>query len=237
MAPAATSAGGAPAGRGGGDEGQLALLYGALIAGLLFLAFAFFTVAQAGTVRGGGQSAADAAALAAAREDRDAFWAGLLDALGRGGSQDGGAGAEDGGDADGSSWRDWLAGTAPLAGDGCGRAGDFAARNRSDLLTCRPMERAGDDGYTVRVRTRFDTGDSVVPGADHRKARATATAVIRPRCGPTGDGADSGDGGDGGDGHPDSVELRCDDGDFTLDPDDETGGPRPSDLFSVVLVE
>jgi len=42
-----------------------------VIAGLLFLAFAFFAVAQAGTVRNGGQSAADAAALAAAQDDRD----------------------------------------------------------------------------------------------------------------------------------------------------------------------
>ena len=212
-----------------------------MIAGLLFLAFAFFAVAQAGTVRGGGQSAADAAALAAAREDRDAFRDGLLDALGRG------AGEEDDSGADGregaGTWQDWLAGSAPLTGDGCGQAERFAARNRSDLTGCTAVTRDGDDGYTVHVRTRFDTGDSVVPGAAHKKARARATAVVRPRCEPADDGGgDHGSGSgssDGGHGHGrhHSLQLHCDGGDFTLDPDDTSAGPQPSDLYSVVLVE
>lgn len=66
-------------------------MYGAVIVGLLFLAFAFFAVAQAGTVRNGGQSAADAAALAAAQDDRDQLFDGFMDALG-----------------DEEAWQDWL---------------------------------------------------------------------------------------------------------------------------------
>ncbi|WP_369206823.1 hypothetical protein [Streptomyces sp. PU-14G] len=179
-----------------------------MIAGLLFLAFAFFAVAQAATVRNGGQTAADAAALGAARDDRELLFDGFVDAL-----------AEEG------AWQDWLDALAPLAGDGCGEAAHFAGRNRSDLVACDPTTREGDSGYTVGVETRFDTGDTFVPGADHKKAHATATAVIRPRC-----TADTGAEGD-------EIELTCDDENLTIDPDDEDLDVEPSDLFSVVLVE
>jgi hypothetical protein len=181
------------------------ILYAAVIAGLLFLAFAFFAVAQAGTVRNGGQSAADAAALAAAQDDRDELFDGFLDAL-----------------DDGDSWQDWLDGLGSLTGDGCGEADDFADRNRSDVLSCDAVTEDGFDGYTVKVETRFDTGDSIVPGADNKKAKATATAVIKPRC----DFADDAE----------QIEITCDGEDFTLDPDDEDFDLGPSDLFSVVLV-
>lgn len=202
-----------------------------MIAGLLFLAFAFFAVAQAATVRNGGQTAADAAALAAARDDRDLYFDGFLDAL---------AGDEE--------WREWLEGVAPLDGDGCGAAARFAGRNRSDLLSCAPVAREGDGGYTVRVRTRFDTGDTFVPGADHKKARATATAVVRPRCAAEEDAAgrdaEDGPGEDAGgeeaggeDADAEEIELTCAGEDLTIDPRDENPDVRPSDLFAVVLVE
>lgn len=42
-----------------------------MVAGLLFLAFAYFAVGQAAVNRNGAQTAADAAALAAAQETRD----------------------------------------------------------------------------------------------------------------------------------------------------------------------
>ncbi|MGW8378786.1 hypothetical protein [Streptomyces sp. ODS28] len=182
-------------------------MYTAAIAGLLFMAFAFFAVAQASTVRNGGQTAADSAALAAAQDDRDQLFDGFLGAVG-----------------DGDSWQDWLDGIGGFSADGCGRAEELAGKNRSDVLSCDPVTRDGHDGYTVEVRTRFDTGDTVVPGADHKKATATATAVVKPRC-DFGDGAKA-------------IEITCDGEDFTIDPDGKGDlGIGPSDLFSVVLVD
>ncbi|NLU72183.1 hypothetical protein HCC61_05700 [Streptomyces sp. HNM0575] len=175
------------------------------MAGLLFLAFAFFAVAQAGTVRNGGQSAADAAALAAAQDDRDELFEDFLDAV-----------------VDGDDLEDILDGLGSLAGDGCGEADHFAGRNRSDVIACDAVTRDGHDGYRVKVRTRFDTGDTVVPGADHKKAVARATAVIKPRCELSDDA--------------DLIEITCDGDDFTIDPDDIDLDLKPSDLFSVVLV-
>ena len=34
----------------------------------------------------------------------------------------------------------------------------------------------------MKVETSFDTGDTIIPGTDNKKAKATATAVIKPRC-------------------------------------------------------
>ena len=177
-----------------------------VIAGLLFTAFAFFTVAQAGTVRNGGQSAADAAALAAAQDDREQFYDGFLGAL-----------------DDDDAWRDWLDGLGDITGDGCGEADRFAGRNRSDVLSCEQVSREGDPGYTVRIRTRFDTGDTFIPGTENKKAKATATAVIRPLCDFDEDAED--------------VEFTCDGEDFIIDPDDDDIDLKPSDVFSVVLVD
>ncbi|WP_314171857.1 hypothetical protein [Streptomyces winkii] len=182
------------------------ILYAAVISALLFLAFAFFAVAQAGTVRNGGQSAADAAALAAAQDDRDELFEDVLGAIG-----------------DGKDLKDLLDGIGSLFGDGCGEADHFAARNRSDVLSCDAINKDGHNGYTVKVRTRFDTGDSVVPGTGNKKAEASATAVLKPRCELTGDSKKL-------------IEITCDGEDFTIDPDDIDLDLRPSDLFSVVLV-
>lgn len=189
------------------DGGQTLILYAAVISGLLFLAFAFFAVAQAATVRNGGQSAADAAALAAAQDDRDELFDGLLDALGE--------------EADPE---EWLTGLAPLAGDGCGEARYFAGRNRSDVLSCETVSRDAGEGYTVQIETRFDTGATIVPGTEHRTAKAGATAVVEPLCEI--DDEESGE-----------LELICDGEEFVVDPDDEDLDLEPSDLFSVVLVD
>ncbi|WP_307843445.1 hypothetical protein [Streptomyces sp. B15] len=195
-----------------GDGGQTVLLYGAVIAGLLFLAFAFFAVAQAGTVRNGGQTAADAAALGAAEDDRQQLFDGFLDALG-----------------DEEGRQEWLDAVAPLSGDGCGAAAHFADRNRSDLLSCDPVSREGDDGYRVSIETRFDTGDTIIPGTDNKTAKATATAVIRPRC--------EADGTEKTTNAAEEIELVCGGEELTIDPEDEGRDLKPSDLFSVVLVE
>lgn len=163
-------------------------------------------MAQAGTVRGGGQSAADAAALAAAQDDRDALFDDLLDAI-----------------ADGDDLGDLLDGLGPPSGDGCGQADHFADRNRSDVLSCEAISKGGHDGYTVEVRTRFDTGDTFVPGTDNKKAEASATAVVKPRCELADDA--------------DLIQMTCDGEEFTIDPDDDTDVDlKPSDFFSVVLV-
>lgn len=53
------------------DAGQAFPIYITVVAGLLFLAFAYLAVGQAAVNRGGAQTAADAAALAAAQDTRD----------------------------------------------------------------------------------------------------------------------------------------------------------------------
>ncbi|MFG3252608.1 hypothetical protein [Streptomyces sp. NPDC048172] len=184
-------------------------MYAVVMAGLLFLAFAFFAVAQASTVRNGGQSAADSAALGAAQDDRDELFDGFMEAL-----------------DDGDAWKEWLAGDAPLEGDGCGEADHFAGQNRADVLSCDQIERNGDDGYTVEIETRFDTGDTIVPGTDHKKAKAKANAVVQPLCEPDED-----------EGGGDEIHITCEDEDFTIDPDDDDLDLKPADLFDVVLVD
>lgn len=182
-------------------------MYGVVMSGLLFLALAFFAVAQASTVRNGGQSAADSAALAAAREDREQFFDGFLDALG-----------------DKDSWQDWLDLVSPVSGDGCGAAGDFAGKNDSDVLECEPVTRGMDPGYSVSIETRFNTGKTIIPGTEDKTAEASATAVIRPLC-------------DFGDGESEMVEITCDGEEFEIDPEDDDLDLEPSDLFTVVLVD
>lgn len=177
------------------------------MAGLLFVALAFFAVAQASTVRNGGQSAADAAALAAARDDRDQFFDGFLDSLG-----------------DDDSWQDWLDLTGPISGDGCGAADDFAGRNDSHVTSCSPVNREGDPGYTVQIETNFTTGKTIVPGTENKTAKATATAVVKPLCDFDAEAEDV-------------VEVTCDDDEFEIDPADDNLDVEPGDLFSVVLVD
>ncbi|MEV8106004.1 pilus assembly protein TadG-related protein, partial [Streptomyces sp. NPDC088135] len=64
-----------------GEAGQAFPIYVVMVAGLLFLAFAFFTVGKAAALRNGAQGAADAAVLAAAQESRKQFEAPFLASL------------------------------------------------------------------------------------------------------------------------------------------------------------
>lgn len=149
----------------GDDRGQTIGIYIVAMTALLFLAFAYFAVGQAAVTRNSAQTAADAAALAAAREYRDeaksAFLAALnsgdLDALGRlltdGGTDDYGP---------------------------CGAAASYAEANDAERLTCDRVN--GPPGYTVSVRTKGTVGKSVVQGTENRHAEARATAVVSPRC-------------------------------------------------------
>jgi Putative Flp pilus-assembly TadE/G-like len=150
--------------RPGGDGGQTIPLY--LVAGvaLLFVALAFFAVGQAEDTRGSTQTAADAAALAAAKSARDEARGAFLDALTRG---------------DLGTLTRLLDPTAADAAD-CGAARDYAARNGADVISCDPV--AGPPGYEVEVRSVKSMGKSVIPGTEAKHARARATAVIEPRC-------------------------------------------------------
>ncbi|MFG3495145.1 pilus assembly protein TadG-related protein [Streptomyces sp. NPDC047928] len=142
------------------ESGQASPIYVVMVAGLLFLALAFFAVGQAGATRNGAQSAADAAALAAARESRDQF---TLDGL------------------DLDSLTDLFDGG--LIGDfnGCQASHSYAGQNKADVVDCFPL---GDGrwGFRVDVVSRNAVGDTVLPGTDALHADATATAVVVPAC-------------------------------------------------------
>lgn len=135
------------------------------IAALFFLAFAFFAVGQASVTRNGAQTAADAAALAAAREARDGSQAAFLAAL-------------KAGDLD--KLGQLLQGSGMKNADGCGAAQAYADENHADLGPCDLV--ADPVGYSVQVKTQGTVGSSVVDGTENLHAQATATAVVEARC-------------------------------------------------------
>lgn len=156
---------------------------------------------------------------------------------------------------DPGSWDDVIGGEGFDYGSACAAAQDFAARNDADTSTCDRVYDP-DDGFTVTVRNREAVGDTLVPGTENKRAEATATAVLESRCevqepddsGGEGDGRGEDDGGGdggGGGGRGDEdddkdkppLELDCDGGDWSLDPDDVDILPDPDDLFSVRLVD
>ncbi|MET9448872.1 pilus assembly protein TadG-related protein [Streptomyces cinerochromogenes] len=186
-----------------GDSGQAFPIYITVVAGLLFLAFAYLAVGQAAVNRGGAQTAADAAVLAAAQNGRDqlaAAWAADL--------------------LDPDKWQDVFEGKVPVDNP-CGRAEQLAAQNDATLNDCNWQLLR----YTVDVETNKSVGDSVVPGTEDIHSRASATAVIEPRCTFPGDPGV-------GDELP---QLTCDGEPWKLDPDDEATMPAPEDLFDVHL--
>ncbi|MFE9739804.1 pilus assembly protein TadG-related protein [Streptomyces sp. NPDC006477] len=136
------------------DKGQAFPVYIAVVAGLLFLAFAYFAVGQAAFTRNSAQTAADAAALAAAQDARDQLrdgWLGVILAP--------------------DQWARFVEGEAYVDASACDRAADFASRNEAGFTGpgCEPL----DDGFRVTVRTT---------GGEPKPARASAVAVIEPRC-------------------------------------------------------
>ncbi|MFF3936366.1 pilus assembly protein TadG-related protein [Streptomyces phaeofaciens] len=200
-----------------GDSGQAFPIYITVVAGLLFLAFAYFAVGQAAVNRNGAQTAADAAALAAAQETRDELadlWA--LDVL------------------DPAGWQEIFDGVG--GNNACWRADQLAAMNDAGNVACAPD---GPLAYDVTVQTNKTVGTSVVPGTADRRAHASATAVIEPLCTfelpdeDTGDDAE-----EPGNDAEDELQLprlTCEDRDWELDPDDLTDLPGPEDLFDVHL--
>jgi hypothetical protein len=192
-----------------GDTGQAFPIYITVVGGLLFLAFAYLAVGQAGANRNGAQTAADAAALAAAQDTRDqlaAAWEQSVRAP--------------------EKWQDIFDGNVPGAGLSCRRAEQLAARNDARVLSCEPD---GLLAFVVKVETNRTVGDSIVPGTENQKSVASARAVIAPRCTfePPADGA-------GNDVLP---SLDCQDRNWDLNPEDLGDLPRPEHLFDVHLAD
>lgn len=137
-----------------------------MIAALLFLAFVYFAVGQAAATRNGGQTAADAAALAAAQDAREQLRDGWLDVI-----------------LDPDAWDAYLRGEEYDAAAACQRAELYASKNDAELWDtgCTPLG-SGEEGFRVRIRTLGTVGGSIVPGTDRQHAVATATALLEPRC-------------------------------------------------------
>jgi hypothetical protein len=146
------------------EAGQAFPIYITVVAGLLFLAFAYFVVGASADQRNGAQGAADAAALAAAQDARDQLVGGLIAAE-----------LPD-------NWADLILGQADFSTGGpCGAAADYAGRNGSDIEGC-DFYFGEYWGFTVSVTTQKTLGDSVIPGTADEKGSAEATGVVVPKC-------------------------------------------------------
>ncbi|MBT2395791.1 hypothetical protein [Streptomyces sp. ISL-100] len=191
-------------------------MYVVVVGGLLFLAFAYFAFAQAAAARNGGQSAADAAALAAAQDVRDELSDGFFEHLG-----------------DPEAWPQWLMAEGNFAGAGYNAAAaQLADENDSKLLGSVELTEVNNyPAFTARIETLFTVGDSVIPDTENTHAKADATAVIEPRCEITPDSDPS-----------KVIEIDCEgSGRWKIDPktpiDELVDLPMAHDLFSVHLAE
>ncbi|MFD9569791.1 pilus assembly protein TadG-related protein [Streptomyces sp. NPDC059982] len=144
----------------GRDRGQAFPLYIVLVVAMLFAALAFFVIGQASVTRSDAQGAADAAALAAARE-----------------AGEGGLIALDLGSLTPQEWARLLAGDLLNGSGACAAAVDFAAKNDA-VATCDPSF----PRFDVEVRTNRTVGQSVIPGTDGMHGEARASATIEPLC-------------------------------------------------------
>ncbi|MGW3121227.1 pilus assembly protein TadG-related protein [Streptomyces sp. NPDC001107] len=192
------------------DVGQAFPIYITVVAGLLFLAFAYLAVGQAAATRNSAQTAADAAALAAAQDTRDKLAGQWKEVV-----------------LDPTKWQDILDGRVAVL-DGCPRADQLAAQNGAHRIgPC--VTQLWDLSYKVKVETDKTVGDSIVPGTENTHAQASAKAVIEPLCKPAGDV-----------GLPKLTCRDRDTGidrDWDLDPHDPGGLPEPKDLFDVHLAD
>ncbi|MBB5938198.1 pilus assembly protein TadG-related protein [Streptomyces zagrosensis] len=228
-----------------GDSGQAFPIYITAVAGLLFLGLALFAVGQAGATRNGAQTAADAAALAAAQDHRDALRDELLTAIGAG-----------------EAWEDILDGNGIGSTQACAEAQWFASENDADVTDCEIFGSV-PPSFRVNVRTRYTVGDSIVPGTESQHAAADATAEIEPRClrkppdpadppvpeesspapSPRPSDTDGDDGDEGEDDKPEEdpkkppVEFVCDGEEWSIDPERPGVLPDAADLFSVHLAD
>lgn len=195
----------------------------AAIVGLLFLVLVYLAFGQADVTRNGAQTAADAAALAAAKQSRDDLE--LVDVID---------------DLDAV-----FGGQVPAdTPDGCMRAVDFAARNDAvaGYQDCVPLN-DGRWGFTVDVKSRESMGNSVIDGTGSKHATATATAVIEPRCtfmpeeSETPEPDEENEEAEDDKEKPSPGKLRCDAQDWEIDPQNLDLLPNMADLFTVRLAE
>ncbi|MEU0248915.1 pilus assembly protein TadG-related protein [Streptomyces sp. NPDC006235] len=195
------------------DAGQAFPIYITVVAGLLFLAFAYLAVGQAAATRNGAQTAADAAALGAAQDQRNQLVGRWLDNL-----------------LNPDLWQDILQGKVEGLDPSCWRAQQLADANDAHVVGggCEPE--LDPLGYTVEVKTNDPVGDSIVPGTESTYATAEARAVIEPRCSlqPPEEGNDNDE---------DLPQLNCGGKDWDLDADDPSDLPGPDDLFDVHLAD
>ncbi|MEU6006819.1 pilus assembly protein TadG-related protein [Streptomyces sp. NPDC047453] len=192
-----------------GDAGQAFPIYITVVAGLLFLAFAYLAVGQAAASRNGAQTAADAAALAVAQDTRDQLagqWA--KDVL------------------DPTKWQNAFDGLGQGLEPSCWRAYQLAQQNDAHVLGCGA---SGLLAYTVSVETNKPIGKSVVPITASKHSTAHARAVIEPLCTFKPLAADVGT-----DVLP---RLTCKDRYWDLDPKHLIDLPEPQDLFDVHLAD
>ncbi|MFE4593386.1 pilus assembly protein TadG-related protein [Streptomyces laurentii] len=221
----------------GGDTGQAFPVYITVIAGLLFLAFVYLAVGQAASVRNEGQTAADAAALAAAQDAREQLRDGWLRVLG-----------------EPDEWGAFLNGEEYSSSRACQEAARFAAENGAALDG--PCEagpgRGGGEEFRVWIRTNDSVGRSSVPGTEGQHAKATATAVLEPLCTftppeqtpsppPTSPSSSSPSPSEEPTATPSPepepiTGLHCRDLDWTIDPENPRL-PSVADLFTVRLVD
>ncbi|MFE5871418.1 pilus assembly protein TadG-related protein [Streptomyces roseifaciens] len=149
------------------EAGQALPIYITVVAGLLFLVFAYVAVGQAAVSRNGAQSAADAAALAAAQDAREQLRVGLLASL-----------------SDPDTWQRALNGRNVFTERACAAARRFAELNEAQMGDgaegCRRLS-DGRTGFTVRLQSKASVGGSSILGTENRHMKATATAVIVPR--------------------------------------------------------
>ncbi|MEV5656956.1 pilus assembly protein TadG-related protein [Streptomyces sp. NPDC052291] len=218
------------------ETGQAAPLYITAVVGLLFFALVFFAFGEAGVQRNGAQSAADASALAAAKESRGLLEADLKTHL-----------------AD----PDFIASVFSPSFLGspensCWKASAFGALNKASAVRCRPLT-DGRWGYEVSLKSDKGMSTNIVPGTEGKKAEAQAVAVVEPRCSfapepeDTPEPESTPDPGSSPETDEDSDpetpaapvgKVRCDGGkEWTVDPEDPTLMPDVADLFSVHLAE
>ncbi|WP_406515266.1 pilus assembly protein TadG-related protein [Streptomyces sp. NBC_00873] len=148
------------------ESGQAFPIYVVMVAGLLFLVFAFFAVGKAAALRNGAQGAADAAALAAAQKAREQLEAPFLASL------------------PGNMLDSFLQGYAFPTAMPCVEAQRLAAANQADVYRghCDASYGGDRDQITVEVETRKPVDSTVIPGTKTKFAKAEATAVVEFRC-------------------------------------------------------
>ncbi|NEC67640.1 pilus assembly protein TadG-related protein [Streptomyces sp. SID9727] len=211
-------------GRRKAEAGQAAPLYITAVAGVLLVALVLFAFGEADIRRNGAQSAADAAALAAAKESRSLLEPDLKTHL-----------------TDPEYFESVFSTSFPGGtGDACWKASDFAARNEAGAVRCRPLA-DGRWGYVVRLKSAKGMSTDIVPGTEGRKAEATAVAVVEPRCAFVPVETPAPDADPDADEDPPSASIgriHCAGGlDWSVDPEDPTLVPDVADLFTVRLAE